>query len=178
MLSLGEKRGLKGFVEIVGFVKVLEFVRVLFSKDSVLNEEKDDFSDVTAFGDPPILKDGGAHRSIFLKNVVAKSKEKFVATDVTFFVAGVLCEAVDGEVESLSDQKIGSRLEALFLLNDGGNGVLELVVLHLKISTSKKPAVFQPAGFWKFPYMGNSMKPSSFRIRVGCRIFRSALASI
>ena len=161
--GLDEEGGLEGVLKIVGFVKVLEFVRVLLSKDSVLDEEEDDFANVAALGDAPVLKEGGTHWTVFLQDVIAKTEEKFVAADVPFFVAGILGQTVDGEIESFPNEEIRSELKTLFLLQNGGNGVFELIVLHreefevfcLKFQAGsesksgiiKNPLAFQPAGF-------------------------------
>lgn len=113
----------------------------------MLDEEEDDFANMAALGDAPVLEEGGTHWAIFLQDIVAKTEEKFVAADVPFFVAGIFGQTVDGEIESFPNEEIGSGLKTLFLLKNRGDGVFELIVLHLKIFTSKKPAVFQPAGF-------------------------------
>lgn len=84
----------------------------------MLDEEEDNFADVAAFGDAPVLENGGAHRAVFLQDVVAESEQELVAANVTLLVAGFLSEAVDGKVESLSHQKVGSGLEAFLFLNN------------------------------------------------------------
>ncbi len=145
--GLDEEGYLEGFFEIVSFVKVFQFIGVLFSEHSVLDEEEDDFANMAALGDAPVFEQGGSHWAVFLQDVIAKTEEKFVAADVPFFVAGIFGQTVDGEIESFPNEEIRPRLKTLFLLQNGGNGVFELIVLHLEIFTSKKPAVFQPAGF-------------------------------
>lgn len=113
-----EKRGFESFFESVGFAKVIELVGVLFSKNSVFDEDKYDFSDMMAFFDAPVIKDGGAHRPVFLQNVVAEPKEKFMSANVTFFVVRYLGKAVDCKIESFSDKKVGSGFKALFFFDD------------------------------------------------------------
>ena len=91
-------------------------------------------------------------------------------------------KAVDGEVKGFADEEEGAGLEALLGLKNGGDGVLELIVLHQenleRKTVYKKPADLSMSGLEKFCYIGSSMKPSSFLIRVGWRIFRRAFASI
>ena len=113
-----EERGFESFFESVGFAKVIELVGVLFSKNSVFDEDKYDFSDMMAFFDAPVIKDGGAHRPVFLQNVVAEPKEKFMSANVTFFVVRYLGKAVDCKIESFSDKKVGSGFKALFFFDD------------------------------------------------------------
>lgn len=118
MLCPYEERCLKSFLESVGFAKVIEFVGILFSKNTVLDEDEYNFSDVMAFFDAPVLKDGGAHWPIFLENVVAESKKKFVSAHMTVFIVGSLGKAIDRKIKSFPDKKVGSGLEALLLLNN------------------------------------------------------------
>ena len=117
-LCFCEERGFESLLESIGLAKVIELVGVLFSKNSVLDEDKYDFPDMMAFFDAPVIKDGGAHRPVFLQNVVAEPKEKFMSANVTFFVVRYLGKAVDRKIESFSDKKVGSGFKALFFFDD------------------------------------------------------------
>jgi len=73
----GEKGGGEGFLEVVDFTEVVEGVGVLLAEDTLFDEEKDDFSNVAAFGEAPILEDGGGHRTVFLEGVVTEAGDQF-----------------------------------------------------------------------------------------------------
>ena len=51
--------GAEGFFEGVYFVEVIQGVGVLFAENSVFDEKEDDFADVAALGEAPVIEEGG-----------------------------------------------------------------------------------------------------------------------
>ncbi len=70
-----QEGGGEGFFEGEDFVEVIEGVGVLSSEDAVFDKEEDDLTDVTAFRDTPVMKEGRRHGTVFLDEVVPKAEE-------------------------------------------------------------------------------------------------------
>lgn len=110
MHMCGRERLTECCVKVENIGKVLDAVIVRFAKDAVLNEIKDNISEVLCFGEPPFLEEGVGHWTKLLEGKFSDAVAEFLPTYVAligqFFSALAIGLRLD---ERFPDKAVSSR---------------------------------------------------------------------
>lgn len=106
-------------VKIENISEVLDAVFLRFAKNTVLNEIKDNISEVLCFGEPPFLEEGVGHWTKLFEGIFADAVAEFISTYVAligqFFSAFAIGLRLD---ERFPDKAVSSRRIAWIISHD------------------------------------------------------------
>jgi hypothetical protein len=110
--------------------KILGFITILLAEDLFFNEQKDHIPDILTLLDPPLTHQSRRHRAKLLERQVPETRQQLRTADMPRLPTVSLRHPLQGEVQSILEEKKRMRVIPLISLQDGNHRLFKLHRMH------------------------------------------------